>query len=104
MLTLDLSELLDPAQIKPTIIIAALGNVMERFYSSNKTSIVYIMEQSTLTESNGLKPIEVAGEWIRMERNRILMTYIIENHVISKRTSYKRFYNIFIIDNFESFK
>lgn len=90
-------------QMESKVIVDALDRVMERFYCQ-RTSIVCIMEQSTLTTNNGLKPIDVAGELIRTENNRTLMTYVIENRVALKRTAYQRFYNIFIIDGYESFK
>lgn len=103
MLSLDSSEMLDPSQIESKVIVEALDNIVERFYSRH-TSIVFILEQSTLMTNSGLKPIEVAGELIRMESNRISMAYIIENHITLKLTDYQRFYNIFLIDSFESFR
>lgn len=103
LLSIDLSEMLDPARIESNVIVEALDNVMEHFYSQ-RTSIVFIMEQSTLSVNSGLKPIEVAGELVRMESDRISMTYVIENPITLKQMSYQRFYNIFLIDSFESFR
>lgn len=107
LLSVHLSETLltntDPAQIKSKIIIQALDNVMDRFYG-RRTTVVFIMEQSTLTANNGLKPIEVAGELIRMQCNRTSMTYVIENHITLKQMGLQRFYNIFLVDSYESFR
>lgn len=104
-LSVDCStEMIDPVPIESKVIVDALDNVMERFYKQ-RTTIVFLMEQSILSvNSSGLKPIEVAGELIRMENNRISMTYVIENHITLKQTGYQRFYNIFLIDSFESFR
>ncbi|XP_055325489.1 uncharacterized protein LOC129579433 [Sitodiplosis mosellana] len=91
-----------PAQIESKVIVHALDNVLDRFYSP-RTSTVFIVEQSSLTVTSGLKPIEVAGELIRMESNRTSMTYVIENYIPLKKTAYQRDFNIFIVDCYESF-
>lgn len=106
MSTVHLSEI-KPVEIESKVIVQALDSVLERFYSPRTPTINIIVEQSTSTMVNSeLKPIEVAGELIRMESNRTSnrMTYVIENHLAMKKPAYQRSYNIYVIDSYESFR
>lgn len=80
----------------------ALENVMDQFYTK-RTLIVFIAVQSSQIGNNGLKPIEVAAEMIRIKSNRIAMMFVIENHVTVNQ-AYQRYYNVFLTDSYDSFR
>lgn len=104
--SVHLSEI-KPIETESKVIVQALDNVLERFYSRRTPTINIIVEQSTLTTVNSeLKPIELAGELIRLESDRTShrMTYVIENHLAMKKPAYQRSYNIYLVDSYESFR
>lgn len=76
---------------------------MRQFYGE-RISPVFIMEKSSHIVNNVLNPNEVVGEMVRIESNQIARTYVIENHISVTSTNYIRFYNIFFIDGYESFR
>lgn len=87
-------------------IVNALENIMNRFYSK-WTSTVFITQQSSLTIArNGYltRPNEIAGEMMRVGSNHgFSVAYVIEN-CTQKNWSYHRFYNIFLVDSYDSFR
>lgn len=94
------SEILISIKPDSTALISALENVITRFYST-QTSNVFIAVQSSRIWNTELQPIEIAGKMIQMQskRNNVL-TYMIGDHFNS--TGIKAF-NVFVIDNYESF-
>lgn len=99
----QISDALNEIKIDSRPIVYALKNIMDRFYN-NRTSVVFITMQSSQVNSGGLKPAEVAGEMIRINSNRISMTYVIENHMTMIHMQYPHTYNIFLVDSYESFR
>lgn len=81
--------------------IHALENIVCRFYS-DRTSTVFIMEQSSQANGGGMKPSEMVNELIR--RNRAELTYVIENRITVNHMQVCRVFNIFLIDSYESFR
>lgn len=87
--------------IDSRIIVRALENVINRIYTQ-RTTTVFIVVQTSFHKSNVLTPKETAGEMLRFENNNVLFGSIIENNV--SLMVYHRFFNIFLIDSYDSFK
>lgn len=84
--------------------VEALENIINRFYI-DLTSTIFIMEQSSLTVWNGLKPNEIAGEMMRIGSKQFFMAYVIENSIRTNiHLSYHRFFNIILVDSYDSFR
>lgn len=98
------SDLMHPTKIHSKATVHALENILDRFYTK-RTSIVFIAVHSSRTGNNGLKPIDVAGEVIRIESYRTSkrLTYVIEKHVTVNQ-AYQRFNNVFLVDSYDSFR
>lgn len=83
--------------------IHALQYILNHFYCKH-TSNVFIMVQANQTSINdGLKPLELASELIRIESSQMTCSYVIESNVTARQNIYQRNFNIFFIDNYESF-
>lgn len=76
---------------------------MNRFYTKQTTTI-FITVRSTETVKNGWKPMEIAGEIIRIGSNHTSVTYVIENNATFVFPRYLRTFNVLLIDSFESFR
>lgn len=88
----------DSVVIDSKILVKALDNVISQFYSK-RTSNIFIAVRSSLNKSK-LTPDQMAGEILRNNKN--VISFIIENNVTIRK--YERFFNIFLIDSYESFK
>lgn len=86
-------------------IIYAMDNIMDRFYSK-QTSTVFMMEQSSLAVSRNLEPEGLVDELMRIRNNDdISMCYVLESHIERSIEIYKhRFFNIFVVDSYDSFR
>lgn len=83
--------------------IHALQYIVNHFYYQH-TSNVFIMVQADQTSMNdGLKPLELASELIRIESSQMTCSYVIESNVTARQIIYQRDFNIFFVDNYESF-
>lgn len=80
-----------------------MNNIMDRFYNGQART-VFIMYQMSLTSGHSPNPIEMAGEVVRFERNRISMLYMIEDHVTANEARYHRSHNVFIVDSYDGFR
>lgn len=76
--------------------------ILDRFYLK-ETSTVFIMTKSSLANSPNLKPNEIVGEIIR-SNNQVSMCYVLEEHLVNNSEVFNRFFNIFVVDNYDSFR
>lgn len=97
------TETLDPVDVSTPAIVRAMENIIDRFYRI-RTKKLFIMEQTSVSMSHGPSPIEIAGEIVRFEREHLSMAYVIENHTSAQFGSYHRFFNVFLVDSYESFR
>lgn len=84
-------------------VVQAMDNIMDRFYKG-RANTVFIMYQMLLISGHSPNPIELAGEVVRFEMNRISMLYVIENYVTVKDATNHRSHNVFIVDSYEGFR
>lgn len=99
-------ETISAVQVQSKALVRVMEYVMEHFYSK-RTSTVFITQQSSMQASDHMKPIEMVGEMVRTESDGIPMAYVIEDHIkVDNDTDYffHRFFNIFIVDGYESFR
>lgn len=98
------SKTFDAVPVESNAIVHAMLNIMNRFYTKH-TSTIFITEQSlSLALKSGSKPLEIAGELIRIASQQAAVTYVIDNNVIFAHRRYNRLFNIFFIDSYESFR
>lgn len=87
---------------KSDVLVHAMGNIMNRFYNK-QTNTIFILHQSSeaAPKTYELKPLDVLGEIIRNEED---LAYVVEEHTALHSIGYSRSFNIFIVDNYNSFR
>lgn len=106
LIAIPTSNTFEAFPVESKIIIHAILDIMHRFYTRH-TSTIFITEQSLPSAMrNESNPLEIAGEMIRIASEQASMAYVIENNVTLayEKSNRFRFYNIFFIDTYESFR
>lgn len=102
IILLDCSSLgFNSSQLDSKPLINAMEVILDRFYSK-ETSTIFIMAKSALMIHKNLRPNEIVGEIIRY--NQIPMCYVLEERLANSSEIFNRFFNIFVADNYDSFR
>lgn len=92
----------DFSYVESKALTRALEDILERFYSKH-TSTLFVRMHSSLSVRDNPDPNEIVNEMIR-NQNQISMCYVIESQSTIHDEMSNRFFNIFVVDSYESFR
>lgn len=97
------NDIMDYSKSHSTVIVNAMHDILWNFYYKSASTITIRM-RSNPTIHTEFKVDELVGQLINNESEIHFLTYIIENTTKVLHQDYRRYFNLFVVDNYESFR